>query len=92
MLTTTVDILGFILPMGADVTVLVWLSLTNYIAIFEPAIVVPVLIMILFKAIWSAVKGLLMCRARGEVSTGHTAENQEVPSTASTEANTGPQP
>ena len=68
-------VLAFVLPMGADVSVLVWLSLTANMAIALPTLVVPVLMVVLFKPIWSAVKGLLTCRicrtlAHGEVSTG----------------------
>ena len=75
LFTNMVGTLGFILPMDADVTVLVWLSLIIYVAIFLPALVVPILMMVLFKPIWSAVRGLLMCRrcrthAHGDVSTG----------------------
>ena len=84
LLANMVGILGFVIPMGANVSVLVWLSLIIYIAISLPAVVVPVLMMILFKPIWFAVKGLLMCkkcRVRGEVSTGHTTESKEMPST-----------
>ena len=95
LFTNMVGTLGFILPMGADVTVLVWLSLIIYVAIFLPALVVPILMMVLFKPIWSAVKGLLMCRrcrtrAHGDVSTGRTIESKEMPSTASTAVNTEP--
>ena len=87
--------LAFVLPRGASIAVLIWLSLIVNIAIILPTVVVPVLMMILFKPIWSAVKGLLMCqrytaRTRGEVSTGRTAESKEGPSTASTGENTGP--
>ena len=65
--------IGFMLPMGEDVSVSVWLSLTVHIAIILPAVVVPVLMMIIFKPIWNSVKGLLLCRrcrasARGTVS------------------------
>ena len=63
LFTNMVGTLGFILPMGADVTVLVWLSLLIYVALFLPAVAVPILMMVLFKPIWSAVKGLLMCRS-----------------------------
>ena len=57
------------------------------------AVVVPVLMMVLFKPIWSAVKGLLLCKrctgpTHGEVSAGPTTESKEVPSTASTGENT----
>ena len=87
--------LVFVLPVGADVAVLVWLSLTVNIAIVLPTVVVPVLMMILFKPIWSAVKGLFTCRrckalAHGELSTGRTTESKEVPSTASTGVLTRP--
>ena len=73
VLTNVLGTLGVVLPMGADVAVLVWLSLAINIAIILPAVVVPVLMMIIFKPIWSAVKGLLTCRrcrafARGTVS------------------------
>ena len=94
LLTNMIGTLGFVLPSGADVAVLVWLSLIIYVALFIPAIVVPVLMMVLFKPIWSAVKGLLMCRscrahARGEVSTtGCITESKDAETsniTASTE-------
>ena len=67
--------LAFVLPMGADVAVLVWLRLTANIVIVLPTLVAPVLMMVLFKPIRSAVKGLFTCRicrtlAHGEVSTG----------------------
>ena len=80
--------------MGADVIVLVWLSLLIYITLFLPAVVVPFLMMVLFKPTWSAVKGLLMCKrctapTRGEVSTGPTTENKEMPPTSSAGENTG---
>ena len=81
---------AFVLPSGADVAVLIWLSLISNIAIVLPTIVVPILMMVLFKPIWSAVKGLLMCRrctscihTLGEVSTGHPAGSKGVPTTAS---------
>ena len=78
LLTNIFSTLGFVLPVGAEVSVLVWLSLAVNIAIVLPTVVVPVLMMILFKPIWSAVKGLLTCRrcrtlAHGELSTGRTA-------------------
>ena len=63
VLTNIVSTVAFILSTGADVTVLVWLSLLIYVALFLPAVVVPVLMMVLFKPILSAVKGLLMCRS-----------------------------
>ena len=93
LLTNIIGTLGFVLPMGADASVLVWLSLPIYVAIFLPAVIVPFLMMILFKPIWSAVKSLIMCqrcRTRGEVSIGHTTESKEVHSPAS-KVNTGPQ-
>ena len=95
LFTNMIGTLGFVLPMGADVSVLVWLSLIIYVAIFLPALVVPILMMVLFKPIWSAVKGLLMCRrcrarAHGDASTGRTTESKEMPSTASTGVNTKP--
>ena len=62
LLTNIVGLVPFILSTGADVSVLVWLSLIIYVAIFLPAVVVPVLMIVLFKPILSAVKGLLMCR------------------------------
>ena len=62
LLTNIVGLVPFILSTGADVTVLVWLHLIIYVAIFLPAVVVPVLMIVLFKPILSAVKGLLMCR------------------------------
>ena len=87
--------LGFILPMGSEVSVLVWLSATVDVAVVLPTVVVPVLMMVLFKPIWSAVKGLLTCRrckalAHGELSTGRTTESKEVPTTASTGVLTRP--
>ena len=95
MFANIVAALVFVLPMGADVAVLVWLSLTVNIAIVLPTVVVPVLMMVLFKPIWSAVKGLLTCRrckalAHGELRTGHTTESKEVPTTASTGVLTRP--
>ena len=62
LLTNIVGLVPFILSTGADVTVLVWLHLIIYVAIFLPAVVVPVLMIVLFKPILSAVKGLLKCR------------------------------
>ena len=75
LLANTVASLAFVLPMGADVAVLVWLRLTANIFIVLPTLVVPVLMMVLFKPIRSAVKGLFTCRmcrtlAHGKVSTG----------------------
>ena len=95
VLTNIVGTVGFVLPMGADVAVLVWLSLTINIALILPAVVVPILMMIIFKPIWNAVKGLLTCRrcrasALGKVSMGRTTESKEVPSTASTGVKNGP--
>ena len=95
LLTNIVGTLGFVLPMGADVSVLVWLSLTLNVALFIPAVAVPVLMMILFKPIWSAVKDLLTCRrcralAHGELSTGRTTESKELTPIASTAVQTGP--
>ena len=83
------------LPKGADVSVLVWLSLTVNVALFIPAVVVPVLMMVLFRPIWSAVKDLLTCRrcralAHGELSTGHTTESKELTPIASTAVQTEP--
>ena len=94
LLANMVAALAFVLPVGADVSVLVWLSLTVNIAIVLPTVVVPVLMMVLFKPIWSAVKSHLTCRrcrmlAHGEVSTSRTAESKEVPSTASSGVKTG---
>ena len=94
LLANIAAVLAFVLPMGADVSVLVWLSLTVNIAIVLPTVVVPVLMMVLFKPIWSAVKSLLTCRrcrmlAHGEVSTSRTAESKEVPSTGSSGVKTG---
>ena len=82
------------MPVGADVAVLVWLNLAVNIAVVLPTVVVPVLMMILFKPIGSAVKGLLTCRrcralAHGKDSTGRTAESKEVPSTTSSGVKTG---
>ena len=62
LLTNIVGTLGVVLSKSADVSVLVWLSSTVNIAVVLPTVVVPVLMMILFKPIWSAMKGLLMCR------------------------------
>ena len=95
LFTNMIGTLGFVLPMGAYVSVLVWLSLIINVAIFLPAVVVPILMMVLFKPIWSAVKGLLMCRrcrarAHGDASTDRTTESKEMPSTASTGVNTKP--
>ena len=96
LVANIVAALAFVLPMGEDVAVLIWLSLIVNIAIVLPTVIVPLLMMVLFKPIWSAVKGLLMCRscrarARGEVSTtGRTTESKETPSTASTGVNTKP--
>ena len=64
--------------MGSEVSVLVWLSLAVNIAVVLPTVVVPVLMMVLFKPIWSAVKDLLTCKrcralAHGELGTGRTA-------------------
>ena len=94
LLTNIVGTLGFVLPVGADVAVLVWLNLAVNIAVVLPTVVVPVLMMILFKPIRSAVKGLLTCRrcralAHGELSTSRTAESKEVPSTTSSGVKTG---
>ena len=62
LLTNIVATLATIPSTGADVTVLVWLSLIINVAIFLPALVVPILMIVLFKPILSAVKGLLVCR------------------------------
>ena len=75
LLANIVASLAFVLPKGADVAVWVWLRLIASIAIVLPTLVVPVLMMVLFKPIQSAVKGLLMCRrcrtlVHSEVSTG----------------------
>ena len=75
LLANFVTVLAFVLPMGADVSVLVWLRFTVNFVIVLPTFVVPVLMMVLFKPIRSAVKGLFTCRicrtlAHGEVSTG----------------------
>ena len=75
MLAVIVASLAFVLSMGADVAVLVWLRLIANIVIVLPTFAVPVLMMVLFKPIRSAVKGLFTCRicrtlAHGEVSTG----------------------
>ena len=61
VITNIVGTLGFVLPMGAGIDVLVWLSLTINIALILPAVAVPVLMMIIFKPIWNAVKSLLTC-------------------------------
>ena len=63
LLTNIVGIVAFILSTSADVAVLVWLKLIINVAMFLPAVVVPVLMMVLFKPILSAMKGLLMCRS-----------------------------
>ena len=78
LLTNIAGTLGFVLPMGSEVSVLVWLSLAVNIAVVLPTVVVPVLMMVLFKPIWFAVKDLLTCRGcsaltHGELSTGCTA-------------------
>ena len=83
-LTNVVGVLGFVLPMGEDVTVLVWLSLIVYAALILPAILVPALMMIIFKPLWNAVKGLLTCRrcrasTLGIISTDHTTESKDAP-------------
>ena len=62
LLANIVASLAFVLPMGTDVAVLVWLLLTANIAIVLLTLVVPVLMMVLFKPIRSAVKGLFTCR------------------------------
>ena len=58
LLTNVIGTLAFILSMGADVAVFIWLSLTANIAVVLPTVVVPVLMMALFKPIWYAVKGV----------------------------------
>ena len=83
LLANIVAALVLVLPMGADVAVLVWLRLIASIAIVLPTLVVPVLMMVLFKPIWAAVKGLLMCRrcralAHGEVSTGRIPQKAKI--------------
>ena len=75
LLANIVALLVFVLPKGADVAVWVWLRLTAKIVVVLPTLVVPVLMMVLFKPVWFAVKGLFTCRmcrtlAHGEVSTG----------------------
>ena len=75
LLANIVALLAFVLPKGADVAVWVWLRLTAKIVVVLPTLVVPVLMMVLFKPVWFAVKGLFTCRmcrtlAHGEVSTG----------------------
>ena len=87
--------LAFLVPTSSAVAVLIWLSLTVNIAIVLPTVVVPVLMMVLFKPIWSAVKGILVCQrcrghASGEVSIGRTTASKEEPFTASTGENIGP--
>ena len=62
LITNVVGTVGFIFAVGAHNSVLIWLTLAVYVAIFLPAIVVPVLMMILFKPIWFAVKGVLACK------------------------------
>ena len=90
LVANIVATLAFVLQRDADIAVYIWLSLTTNIAIILPTIVVPVLMMILFKPIWSAVKGLLLCRrctscirTLGEVGSGHTASSKGVPTTNS---------
>ena len=95
LLTNIIAAMGYVLPISEDVPALIWLSLTVNIAIILPTVVVPILMMIIFKPILNAVKGLLTCRrcrasALGTVSTGRTTESKEVPSTASTGDKTVP--
>ena len=83
-LANVVGTVGFVLQMGADVAVLVWLTLALNLALILPAVIVPILMMIIFKPVWNAVKGLLTCRrcrasALGKVSMGRTTESKEVP-------------
>ena len=83
-LANVVGTVGFVLQMGADVAVLVWLTLALNLALILPAVIVPILMMIIFKPVWNAVKGLLTCQrcrasALGKVSMGRTTESKEVP-------------
>ena len=75
VLTNVVSTSVLLLAMDKNVTVLISLTVTADVVLFLPAVVVPVLMMVLFKPIWSAVKGILVCRrcrARREVSPGRT--------------------
>ena len=71
LLTNVAATVGLIMVVWVNITVLVWLVLAINAAIFLPALVVPVLMMVLFKPIWSAVKNLFTYRsktcARGKV-------------------------
>ena len=77
LLTNIVSFVAFIPSTGADVAVLVWLSLLIYVALFLPAVVVPVLMIVLFKPILSAVKGLLMCRSCRACAYSETTAGQD---------------
>ena len=78
-LVNIIATLGYVLPIGTseDVAVLVWLNSTINIAICLPAVVVPVLMMIIFKPIRNAVKSLLTCRRCREPA--HSAISMPVP-------------
>ena len=93
LITNAFATLGLALATNADVTVLVWLTLFADIITFLQTLVVPVLMMVMFKPIWSAVKSLLTCqrcKARGKVSPVCTTECKDmVPARAG--MSTGPQ-
>ena len=59
LLTNVIGTIIFVLPMDADVAALIWLNLTATFVIVLPTIVVPVLMMVLFNRVSSAVKDLL---------------------------------
>ena len=59
LLTNVIGTIIFVLPMDADVAVLIWLNLTATFVIVLPTIVVPLLMMVLFNRVSSAVKDLL---------------------------------
>ena len=71
LVTNVAATVGLIMVVWVNITVLVWLVLAINVAIFLPALVVPILMMVLFKPIWSAVKNLFTYRskacARGKV-------------------------
>ena len=81
-LVNIIATLGYVLPIGTseDVAVLVWLNSTINIAICLPAFVAPVLMMIIFKPIWNAVKSLLTCQRCREPA--HGAISMPVPKEA----------
>ena len=59
LLTNVIGTIIFVLPMDADIAVLIWLNFTATFVIVLPTIVVPVLMMALFNRVSSAVKDLL---------------------------------